>query len=379
MQHHAPTSSRRTLAPTQPAARLRAILLAIYSAAVLAACGGGYGSSYDAPGDGNRFAVTLLASDQAGAARLDARLSDPWDLTMGGGSALWLTNAGPAGSALLDTGDPAKAPVVVAVPLQGTTRPTGVAFNPANGFEVTTEGRTGVARFIVASDGGSLSGWAPSLGLDRTIVAFDGEAAGAVYTGLAMTPQGVESVLLAADFHNGVIDTFGPDFVKIPAAGRFVDPDLPAGYAPFAIAVEGTRVYVAYAKPDASGRTPQAGAGLGLVNAFDAAGRLVRHLGVAGGALNAPWSLALAPADFGAFGGALLVANAGDGTIAAFDTASGRLLGRLARPDGSVLAVDGLHGLAFGKGAAGQPLQALFFTAGPQDGRHGLLGRIDLQ
>lgn len=347
--------------------------------AVLAACGGGYGSSYDAPGDGNRVVVTLLASDQAGAAQSDTRLSDPWDLTMGGGSALWLTSAGSAGSMLLDTGDLAKAPLVVAAPLRGITRTTGVAFNPANGFEVTTEGRTGVARFIVASDGGTLSGWAPSLGLDRTVVGFDGTAAGAVYTGLAMTPQGVESVLLAADFHNGVVDTFGPDFVKLPAADRFVDPDLPAGYAPFAIAVQGTLVYVAYARPDASGRRPQAGAGLGLVNAFDAAGRLVRHLVAPGGALNAPWSLAVAPADFGAFGGALLVANAGDGTIAAFDTASGRSLGMLAWPDGSVLVVDGLHGLAFGKGAAGQPIQALFFTAGPQGGRHGLLGRIDLQ
>ena len=346
--------------------------------AVLAACGGGYGPAYDGPGDGNRFAVTPLVSDQAGAAHLDTRLSDPWDLRMGGGSALWLTNAGPAGSFLLATGDLAKAPVLVAAPLPGTARPTAVAFNPANGFEVTTDGRTGVARFIVASDGGALSGWAPSLGLDRAVVAVDG-GAGAIYTGLAMTPQGVESVLLAADFRHGVIDIFGPDFAKLPPGGRFVDPALPTGFAPFAIAAQGTLVYVAYARPDASGRRPQPGAGLGLVTAFDLTGRLVRRLVAAGDALNAPWSLAVAPADFGAFGGALLVANAGDGTIAAFDAASGQALGRLARPDGSVLAIDGLHGLAFGRGAAGQPLQALFFVAGPQGGRHGLLGRIDPQ
>ena len=38
------------------------------------------------------------------------------------------------------------------------------------------------------------------------------------------------------------------------------------------------------------------------------------------GRLNSPWGLAIAPENFGPFGGALLVANFGDGTIAAFDT-----------------------------------------------------------
>jgi uncharacterized protein (TIGR03118 family) len=95
--------------------------------------------------------------------------------------------------------------------------------------------------------------------------------------------------------------------------------------------------------------------------------------------LNAPWSLALAPPGFGAFSGALLVANAGDGTIAAFDTASGQALGALTRPDGAVLTIDGLHSIAFGDGALGQPTHALFFTAGPKGGRHGVFGRIDPQ
>ena len=70
-----------------------------------------------------------------------------------------------------------------------------------------------------------------------------------------------------------------------------------------------------------------------MVDVFDGAGRLVRRLVPVGGALNAPWSMALAPTDFGAFSGALRVANVGDGTIAAFDAASGRPLGSLTRPD----------------------------------------------
>ena len=361
------------------ATSLRALVLAA-TVSVLAACGGG-GSPSGMYGSDSRYAATLLVSDQAGAAQLDAQLSDPWDLALGGGSALWVTNHGAASSAMFKASDLSLPALVIAAPLNsaGSARPTGVAFNPANGFEVTLDGRTGVARFIVSSDGGTLSGWAPSLGLDRTVVAFDGTATGAVYTGLAMTPQGVESVLLAVDFHNRVVDTFAADFTKLPPDARFVDPDLPAGYAPFGIAVQGDRIYITYASPDASARTPQAGAGFGLVNVFDGAGRLVRRLIPAGGVLNAPWSMALAPTDFGAFSGALLVANVGDGTIAAFDAASGRPLGSLTKPDGAVLAIDGLHGIAFGNGAQGQPAHALFFTAGPQGGRHGVFGRIDLQ
>ncbi|MFO1271041.1 MAG: TIGR03118 family protein [Rubrivivax sp.] len=351
--------------------------------ATLAACGGaGYGGSTSAPADADsRYAATLLVSDQAGSGQQDAQLSNPWGLAVGGGSALWLTSQGTARSRLLNAADLSLPVLDVAVPPQSdaSARPTGAAFNPGNGFEVSAEGRGGVARFIVASEGGTLSGWSPALGLDHALVAFDGSAAGAVYTGLAMTPQGVDSVLLAADFRNGVVDRFGADFTRLPAEGRFADAALPAGYAPFAIAASGERVYMAYAKPDATAHLPQAGAGLGLVDVFDFGGRLLQRLVPAGGALNAPWGLAVAPAGFGAFSGALLVANGGDGTIAAFDTASGRLLGTLMQGGGAVLAIDGLHAIAFGSGAAGLPATTLFFTAGPQGGRHGVLGRIDLQ
>jgi uncharacterized protein (TIGR03118 family) len=361
----------------------RALLLAA-STLELAACGGaGDGGTTPAtPAPDSRYAATLLVSDQAGAAaHLDERLSNPWDLATGGASSLWLSNNGSASSTLFNTGDLSQAVLAIAMPSANaaSARPTGVAFNPANGFEVTTEGRTGVARFIIASEGGTLSGWAPSVSLDRAVVAFDGSASGAAYTSLAMTPQGVNSVLLAADFRNGVVDTFGADFTRQPAGGRFVDPAVPTGYAPFGIAAQGELIYVAYARPGAAAHAPQHGAGLGLLNAFDGEGRLVRRLVAAGGALNAPWSVALAPAGFGAFSGALLVANSGDGTIAGFDAASGRPLGALTQPDGAPLVIDGLHGIAFGNGALGQPTHALFFTAGPQEGRHGLLGRIDLQ
>jgi uncharacterized protein (TIGR03118 family) len=359
----------------------RALLLAGITS-FLAACGGG-GDDGGSPGTpaASYYAATLLVSDQVGAAHLDTHLANPWDLTAGGGSTVWLANNGSTSSIVFSAGDLSLPALAIGVPPGSAAgaRSTGVAFNPTSSFEVTNAGRTGVARFIVASEGGTLSGWAPSLGLDSLVVAFDSSGTGAVYTGLAMTPQGVESVLLAVDFRNGVVETFTPDFIRHTGGDRFVDPALPAGYAPFGISIQGGLIYITYAKPDASGHRPQAGAGLGLVDAYDGAGRLVRRVASPGSALNAPWSAALAPADFGTFGGALLVANAGDGTISAFDAASGRSLGTLLKPDGTALVIDGLHRIAFGNGALGQPTHALFFTAGPQSGAHGRYGRIDLQ
>ncbi len=117
------------------------------------------------------------------------------------------------------------------------------------------------------------------------------------------------------------------------------------------------------------------------MNAFDTDGHLL-HRVASRGRLNSPWGLAIAPADFGQFGGNLLVGNFGDGHINAFDLArsegNGALQerGQLHTADGSPIAIDGLWALAFGNGAAAGPTNALFFTAGPFDEEHGLFGKL---
>ena len=88
--------------------------------------------------------------------------------------------------------------------------------------------------------------------------------------------------------------------------------------------------------------------------------------------LNAPWGLAWAPADFGAFSGDLIVGNFGNGRIHAF-----RWDGKHWHPDGTLkgsnhkpLSIDGLWAIAFGGGvnvANDGPTNALFYTAGPDD------------
>jgi uncharacterized protein (TIGR03118 family) len=115
----------------------------------------------------------------------------------------------------------------------------------------------------------------------------------------------------------------------------------------------------------------------GAIDTFDSAGHLLHRLVPVGGALDAPWGMALAPPGFGSFGNALLVANTGDGKINAFDPTTGALLGVLSTTDGNPIVIDGLHGIAFGNGGADQPADTLFFAAGPGAGAQGLYGRID--
>ena len=94
------------------------------------------------------------------------------------------------------------------------------------------------------------------------------------------------------------------------------------------------------------------------------------------GRLNSPWGLAIAPAGFGAFGGALLVGNFGDGTIAAFDPDDRRVsrlpAGRVRQAD----LIDGLWGLAFGNGVSLGDADSLYFTAGPNLEQDGVFGRL---
>jgi len=50
---------------------------------------------------------------------------------------------------------------------------------------------------------------------------------------------------------------------------------------------------------------------------------------------------------------------------------------RLSRTDVAPLVSDGLWGIAFGNSLNSQPLNTLFYTAGPNDEAHGRYGRID--
>jgi len=171
------------------------------------------------------------------------------------------------------------------------------------------------------------------------------------------------------------VDVFDEHFVPVHSTGAFVDPHLDEGYAPFGIQALLGSVYVTYALQDRKGDEEVTGPGLGLVSVFAADGTFLRRV-ASHGELDAPWALALAPADFGPARGQLLVGNFGDGRILAFDPRTGELQGDLKGPGGNSLVMDGLWGIAFGNGDEDQPTGDLFFAAGIDDEEHGLYGRI---
>ena len=96
--------------------------------------------------------------------------------------------------------------------------------------------------------------------------------------------------------------------------------------------------------------------------------------------LNAPWGIAKADPNFGAFGGDLLIGNFGDGRINAFhENADGTWTpsGRLKDLNGQPLSIGGLWAIQFGSGAANNGQRNhLYFTAGPHGEQAGLFGRI---
>jgi len=317
-----------------------------------------------------------LVSDGAVPADLvDAALVNAWGLVASATSPWWIADNGADLSTLYNGNTGAKLALTVSVP----SAPTGVVFNGGNGFAVSNGTASAPARFIFATEQGTVLGWNPSVAPTQAVVAIDNSTAGAVYKGLAIASAAAGDRLYAANFHAGTVDVFDAGFH--PVSAGFSDVALPSGYAPFGIRNLGGTIYVTYALQDADKKDDVAGVGHGFVNAFDTDGHLLRRV-ASRGRLNSPWGLALAPADFGQFGGNLLVGNFGDGHINAFDLerfeGSGELQerGQLHAADGSPIAIDGLWALAFGNGAGAGPTNALFFTAGPFDEEHGLFGKL---
>src|SRR5579883_2590153 len=262
----------------------------------------------------NNYIQHNLVSDVSGQADVtDPNLVNPWGVSFSATGAFWVSNQG-KGNSTLYNGSGTITPLVVPVPTasgSGTGTPTGQVFNgTATAFQLPGVNRA--ATFIFDTEDGTISGWANGVPNNTAIIMVNNSASGAVYTGLAIGSNAGGPLLYAANFSSGKIDVFDAKYNSTTVAGGFADPNLPSGYAPFNIWPVGGKLYVLYAKQDASKKNSVAGAGNGFVNVFDFDGNLQKRL-ISNGPLNAPWGVALAPATFGAFGGDLLVGNFGNG------------------------------------------------------------------
>jgi len=322
---------------------------------------------------GQHYTQVNLVSNQMGqASHEDSNLVNGWGIARSATSPWWVADNGTGKSTIYNgnTGNPSA--LVVAVP----GAPTGIVFNGTSSFVIPG---TGIARFLFASEDGTISGW--NSGTQAHVVVA---TAGAVYKGIAIATVNGEPRLYAADFHNGRVDVFDANFQPVTQGkgngsgngndGTFFS-GKPRDFSPFNVQNVGDTLFVAFAKKEASGDDEVAGSGLGLIGAFTPAGELIRWFDHVND-LNAPWGMTMAPSEFGTFSHHLLVGQFGSGEILAFNPASGQYAGKLLQPGGEPISINGLWGIGFGNGGNAGPSTTLFFAAGPDEESNGLFGSL---
>lgn len=321
---------------------------------------------------------------------------------------------------------------------------TGVVFNgQSNSFVITQTPAapstnlspiTNGAKFLFATNFGAIYAWterkhADGSGYDRPDTAVkvfdsrnDPNDCGQFY-GLAISPR--SDRLYAADFGRDTsVCSTSSAVASMPASFRirvfdktlktdgtvseitstlnggkaFTNPfvadpsNIKAGdFVPWNVQVIGNSVFVAYVQvqqdPSAVTGTPWPAnevhaPGAGRLAEFDLDGQLIATWD-GGGLLNAPWGMAMAPANFGALSNTLLVGNFGDfdiggskGAIVSFDTDTRKAVNVMRNPDGSPLLVPGIWGMVSGNGDTLGDSNALYFASGPNGEADGLFGSL---
>lgn len=320
----------------------------------------------------NRYDETDVVSDLPGRAQLtDPKVVNPWGLALSPTSPLWVANNGSGFATLYAGGANGSAVTKVGLEVAITGgAPTGQVFNDTTSFVVTGPNGSGPARFLFDSESGNVTGWSPAAAPTTALVAVHSDSA--IYKGLALVKTSSGPRLVATDFHNAKVDVFDGSFHPVTDPTAFVDPSIPAGYAPFGVFTTGGFIYVSYAKQDADAEDDVAGHGFGFVDRYDLTGHNV-HRVASHGNLNAPWGMAIAPASFGPYAGTLLVGNFGDGRIGVYS--GDEFLGQLRNRDNSPISIDGLWALLPGTANTGGT-DAVWFSAGIDDEAHGLVGLL---
>ena len=327
-----------------------------------------------------QYVSTNLVSNTPGALHQDPSLVNGWGLTLFPGSPLWVSNQNTSTSTLY-RGDGTKVPLVVQIPCISSGMPkvpcpvpglfpiappfgpSGIVANTFAGsgaFQVSQGGKSGPAFFIFDTLDGLVAGWSPGVNGTQAVVAANQSAAGAVYTGLAISGAGGGPHLYGANAAGG-IDVFDSTFILV---NTFAADSDPGPFTPYGIQAIGDKLYVTYASPVVPGGTLDV---CDLDSSATAPSCRRLHASFKEPFfLNGPWGLALAPDNFGVLSNRLLVGNLNSGHITAFNTSTGHFEGTLRLTGGEPFTVVGLWALEFGGGgAANGPTNHLFFTAGP--------------
>jgi uncharacterized protein (TIGR03118 family) len=354
--------------------------LALVSAPAVAMASSGH---YQAPQRDLKLNQVNLASDIPGMTPVtDPDLKNPWGISLSPTSPLWVSNQGTDSSTLYSlapgSSTATKSTAVRVTMADSVAGPSGQVFNTGTGFVLSKGTVSAPAAFIFATLDGHIEAWNPKV--DPLIGNTEDKVTvpGAGYTGLAIAPASQGGRLFAANFAQGRVDVFDSAFNQVKTAPwQFGDARLPRGYKPFNTQALNGDIFVTYDKANPATGREAVGPGLGVVDEFSTDGHLISRI-ASGGALNAPWGLAIAPASWGSAAGSLLVGNFGDGRINIIakhgyhfaDEVTGQVR---VTSTGKPFAEPGLWGLLPGTAATGGT-NALWFTAGINHEQNGLLG-----
>jgi uncharacterized protein (TIGR03118 family) len=307
-----------------------------------------------------------------GASKVDPKLVDPWGISRSTSSPWWVSDRETGVSTLYD-GTGAKTALTVTIP-HGS--PTGQIFNGSSDFALTPGNP---ALFLFVSLTGTISGWNPAVNGTKAIQKV-APSPKSVLTGATIAQIGDTRYLYVADLKQAKISVYNTKFAPVSlGAQAFVDPDLPAGYAPFNVQNIGNNLYVAYGQQNTAKNFVNFGAGRGYVDVFSPAGKLTTRL-QHGSWFDAPFGLALAPTDFGSFSHKLIVGQFGSGKLVAFDDQTGKFEGYLTDKNSKDISISGLWGISFGAGQpapqSSGPGNSLFFAAGIKSETGGLFGTL---
>lgn len=318
--------------------------------------------------------INLVTDDPAvnPALLTDPSLKNAWGIAFGPNTPFWVSDNATGLSTLYNVnasqGTVTKVGLSASIPGDGSV--TGQVFNGnANAFNGN--------RFLFVNEDGTISGWRSALGTTGTVPAetLQTGSTANIYKGVTEAQVNGNSYLYAANFGTGAINVIKGTSSAPDLTGNFTDPNLPSGYAPFNVQLLNNELFVTYAQQTPGSRDETDGIGFGFVDIFDTQGNLVERL-AGQGTLDSPWGLAIAPSSFGAFAGDLLVGNFGDGTINAFNLATGHFDGQLKDANGNVIVIDGLWALTIGNDGAAGSSQTLYFSAGPNGEANGLFGAL---
>jgi uncharacterized protein (TIGR03118 family) len=359
-----------------------------------------------------------LVSNTAGAAPVtDPQLINPWGISRSPGSAWWVSNQ-KTGISTVYNGAGEKQSLIVGIPQADPNNkdtpigtPTGAIFNTSQTDFFLAPGKP--ARFLFSTIDGTIAGWNPNVVVAQGAAPPSTQAVtvvktidGSSYTGLTSAFIDGKPYLYAANFAKARVDVYDSTFHRVKLSiedpdgdcsdyppycsqNAFKDENLPRPYAPFNVQAIGNDIVVTYAIHQQEVAPLEAdGPGLGFVDIYSSPVQLLLRL-QHGDWLNAPWGVALAPADFGRFSDNLLIgqfAGGGDtqssGYIAAYDLTTGKFNGLLQDVSGKPLVIKGIWALSPGNSgrnnndsAAGRTAH-VYFTAGPGRGSEGLFGYL---